>query len=411
MIDPLLDESEYQETMFTGIVQERGEILSKTQTGSGADLQIKCEQLLPDLRSGDSVSIDGVCLTVTEKDEQSFTVTVSPETLRLTNIGDRRSGDPVNLEPAATIAGVLGGHLVQGHVDQTGEVLSFTSEGNSRIFRFTAPPDILHHCVLKGSITVNGVSLTISGLDSEGFEVAIIPHTHEVTNFKELQKGDRVNLEADVLSKYVESHVKRILGMWAIVAFLSSTLLLGDPLVLGPNSVLVYSNLTRKAESQFVLRLARFRPDIVLEWESESEQGTLHLYQQAIQDGQQFSLTGLFKFGVDVESEDELAMWLSEQLYRRLIEEGETRMRASSSSLDLRLEGEGDYPITLNRKAVQIPVIYAKDSRRGSWVFHRDPNNPLLVEYVSAHFRQSLRAVSTGATNKLRWIKKLPPVR
>ncbi len=119
MIDPLLDESEYQETMFTGIVQERGEILSKTQTGSGADLQIKCEQLLPDLRSGDSVSIDGVCLTVTEKDEQSFTVTVSPETLRLTNIGDRRSGDPVNLEPAATIAGVLGGHLVQGHVDQT----------------------------------------------------------------------------------------------------------------------------------------------------------------------------------------------------------------------------------------------------------------------------------------------------
>ena len=397
--------------MFTGIVQERGEILSKTQTDSGADLQIKCHQLLPDLRSGDSVSIDGVCLTVTEKDEQSFTVTVSPETLRLTNIGDRRSRDLVNLEPAATISGVLGGHLVQGHVDQTGEVLSVTPEGNSRIFRFAAPPDILHHCVLKGSITVNGVSLTLSGLDSEGFEVAIIPHTHEVTNFKDLKEGDRVNLESDVLSKYVESHVRRILGMWVIVAFLSSTLLLGDPLVLGSNSVLVYSNLTRNAESQFVLRLARFRPDIVLEWESESAQGTLQLYQQAVRDGQKFSLTRLFKFGVNVESDDELAMWLSEQLYRRLIEEGETRIRINSSSLDLRLEGEGTYPITLNRKAVQIPVIYAKDSRRGSWVFHRDPNNPLLVEYVSAYFRQSLRAVSTVSTNKLRWIKELPPVK
>ena len=199
--------------MFTGIIQERGEVLSKVKTKDGVDLQIKCEQLLSDLRNGDSVSIDGVCLTVTTKDERSFTVTVSLETLRLTNIGDRQVEDLVNLEPAATLSSVLGGHLVQGHVDKTGAIISVTPDGNSTIFRITAPLDILHHCVLKGSITVNGVSLTISGLDSESFEVTIIPHTHEVTNFKDLKERDQVNLEVDVLSKYVELHVKRILEM------------------------------------------------------------------------------------------------------------------------------------------------------------------------------------------------------
>ena len=397
--------------MFTGIIQERGEILSKVQTKDGTDLQIKCGQLLSNLRNGDSVSIDGVCLTVTTKDERSFTVTVSLETLRLTNVGDLQVGDLVNLESAATLSSVLGGHLVQGHVDKTGEILSVTPDGNSRIFRIAAPLDILHHCVLKGSITVNGVSLTISGLDSESFEVTIIPHTHEVTNFKDLKKSDQVNLEVDVLSKYVESHVKRILGMWIVFTVFSLTFVFGDPLVLGSNSVLVYSNVTRNSESQFVVRLARFHPDIVLEWESKGEQGTVQLYKQAVRMGQKFSLTGLFKFGVSVESKDELTMWLSDRLYQQLIANGEVKIKINSSSLNLKLEREGTYPIILNQKSVQIPAIYAKDSRKGTWVFHKDADNPLLVEYISTNFHQSLRSVVTSSNNQLRWIREFPQVK
>ncbi|MGH9338008.1 MAG: riboflavin synthase [Acidobacteriota bacterium] len=195
--------------MFTGIIREKSTINQKRQSKEGAEFEVGSGKIAQELEIGGSISIDGCCLTVTELESNYFKVTATPETLRLTNLGDRRPGDQVNLELAARLSDFLGGHLVQGHVDETGELSSITQEGNSMIFRFHASGQILRYCVLKGSIAVNGVSLTVSNLNSDSFEVTIIPHTYEVTNFSSLKVGDRVNLEADIISKYVESHVRR----------------------------------------------------------------------------------------------------------------------------------------------------------------------------------------------------------
>ena len=255
--------------MFTGIIQDLGKILAKEQNEDGASFEIGSGKVLADLKPGDSISVDGVCLTVAEKMKGAIRLELALETLRCSNLGERRSGDQVNLELSAKLTDFLGGHLVQGHVDQTGEVLAITPEGNSRIFRIAAPEEILRYCTLKGSITVNGVSLTLSALDSKSFEVTIIPHTLKVTNFQQLEVGNSVNLEADVVSKYVESHVsqyvkshvRRLLGLFAGFFFLSSTLLFGSDFALGPKSILVYSNQSlQQKETQFVFRLARYRP-------------------------------------------------------------------------------------------------------------------------------------------------------
>ena len=398
--------------MFTGIIGERGKLLDKQQGRDGVILQVRSQSVLKKLEPGDSVSVDGVCLTVSEKNEDCFSVSVTPETLRCSNLGDRISGDLVNLESAATFSEVLGGHVVQGHVDQTGEVLALRSEGNSKIFRIAAGPDVLRYCVLKGSIAVNGVSLTISRLESNSFEVTIISHTSEVTNFEHLKSGDRVNLEVDVLSKYVESHVKRILGMVAITLVFSSTLLFGNHFGLGPKSILVYRGLTQDGgQSQFVIRLARYQPDIFLEWESEAQQGTLHLYRKAVQKARKFTLTHLFEVGVDVESKDVMTVWLSREIYQSLMQDGVAKVRLNRLPVKLRLEGEGTYTVTVDRESREIPVIHLLDNRAGSWTFHKDPQNPVLVEYSTPHYRQFLKTVSTAPGNKLRWIREPPPVK
>jgi hypothetical protein len=130
-----------------------------------------------------------------------------------------------------------------------------------------------------------------------------------------------------------------------------------------------------------------------------------------VQEGRKFALSSLFEVGVDVESSDVLAMWLSHRSYRELTEQGGTKIQVNHLSMKMQLEGEGDYPITLDREPLEIPVVYARDNQRASWIFYKDPDNPLLVEYVSKYFRQSLQSVSTAATNRLRWIKALPPVK
>ena len=198
--------------MFTGIVRETGEILELTESEDGAVFRFTCGELLNDLALGHSISVDGVCLTVVEKYEDSVTVEVTPETLRKSNLGIRKVGDQLNLEPALRSFDFLGGHLVQGHVDGTGIVESVRVEGNSSVYRITLPAEVARYCVMKGSITLNGISLTISALGEGYMEVTIIPHTLEVTNMSGLKPGVPVNLEADVISKYVESHVLRCLG-------------------------------------------------------------------------------------------------------------------------------------------------------------------------------------------------------
>ena len=190
--------------MFTGIVRERGRVAA-VEGGNGArHFRIEAPSTSARLGVGDSVSIDGCCLTATAVSDGSFSVTAVPESLSRTTLGRLGHGDEVNLETATRAGEPLGGHYVQGHVDGVGRVASVEPEEEGARMWIEAPPELLRYCVEKGSITVGGVSLTISALRDGAFEVALIPHTLQETTFGGLAAGDDVNLEVDVLAKYVE---------------------------------------------------------------------------------------------------------------------------------------------------------------------------------------------------------------
>jgi riboflavin synthase len=190
--------------MFTGIVEEMGAVTSLERTLSGARFTILASTVLADLKVGDSVSVSGTCLTVVTRGDQSFMVDVSPETLSLTTLGRLTGGAPVNLERAMKLNERIGGHLVAGHVDGVGTIRSRHQEGNAIIFVIEAPPEVLRYCVYKGSITVDGISLTINDVGDHSFSVAVVPHTVAVTTLGLKQVGDHVNLESDLIGKFVE---------------------------------------------------------------------------------------------------------------------------------------------------------------------------------------------------------------
>lgn len=190
--------------MFTGIVEEMGAITSIEKTLAGTRLTILASAVMGDLKIGDSVSVNGTCLTVVTKGERSFVVEVSPETLSVTTLGQLTGGAPVNLERAMRLNERIGGHLVAGHVDGVGTIRSRHQEGNAICFTIEAPSDILRYCVTKGSITIDGVSLTINEVADHSFSIAIIPHTAKVTILGLKQVNDTVNLESDLIGKYVE---------------------------------------------------------------------------------------------------------------------------------------------------------------------------------------------------------------
>lgn len=190
--------------MFTGIVEEMGAVMSVEKTLVGTRLTILAATVLGDLKIGDSLSVNGACLTVVTKDERNFMVEVSPETLSVTTLGHVIAGAPVNLERAMKLNERIGGHLVAGHVDGVGTIRSRHQEGNAIFFTIEAPDEILRYCVVKGSVTVDGISLTINAVTDKGFSVAIIPHTAKVTTLGLKQPGDSVNLETDLIGKYVE---------------------------------------------------------------------------------------------------------------------------------------------------------------------------------------------------------------
>ncbi|HSN03548.1 MAG TPA: riboflavin synthase [Nitrospira sp.] len=190
--------------MFTGIVEEMGAVMSLEKTLAGTRMTILASLVMGDLKIGDSVSVNGTCLTVVTKEERNFTVEVSPETLSVTTLGRLSAGAPVNLERAMKLNERIGGHLVAGHVDGVGTIRSRHQEGNAIFFTIEAPPEILRYCVVKGSITVDGISLTINEVNDKGFSVAIIPHTAKVTTLGLKQVNDPVNLESDLIGKYVE---------------------------------------------------------------------------------------------------------------------------------------------------------------------------------------------------------------
>ena len=196
--------------MFTGIVEEQGRVRTVTPNDGGARLVIDASVVLDDAELGASIAVNGCCLTVTEFDGRSFAADAVIETLARTNLGDLAAGDPVNLERPLRLADRLGGHLVQGHVDATGVVRDRAPEPDgSTMVTVEAPDAVLRYVVHKGSITVDGVSLTVARCDDDAFAVALIPHTLAVTTLGARAVGARVNLEVDLVAKYVEALVAR----------------------------------------------------------------------------------------------------------------------------------------------------------------------------------------------------------
>jgi riboflavin synthase len=186
--------------MFTGIVRELGTV----DAFDGSRLVVAAPETAASAAVGDSVAVVGVCLTVVANEDGRLAFDAVPETLSRTALGGLQPGDAVNVEPSLRVGDPLGGHVVQGHVDAVGRVRSVTPEGDGRRAWVDAPDAVVRYCIEKGSIAVDGVSLTVAAFDDEGFEVALIPHTLGVTTLGRLEPGDEVNLEADVLGKVVE---------------------------------------------------------------------------------------------------------------------------------------------------------------------------------------------------------------
>ena len=195
--------------MFTGIVEEIGTVRHIAPTPSGSRIEVAASRAVERLAVDDSISVAGVCLTVIERDDRSFTADVVPETLSLTTLGSLTRGSRVNLERAATPTTALGGHFVQGHVDATTKMLEWQAEGEGARLRFGLPKTLARYVVMKGFITLDGVSLTVARLGKTFFDVALIPHTAERTTLGTLRPGGLVNLEVDVLAKYVERIVRK----------------------------------------------------------------------------------------------------------------------------------------------------------------------------------------------------------
>lgn len=190
--------------MFTGIVEEVGTMQGVRMGSQSGEIHLQASKVLEDTQLGDSIAVNGVCLTVTRMTGDGFTADVMPETLRRTNLGQLKPGDPVDLERAMAADGRFGGHLVSGHIDGTGRIVEQRKEGNAVWVRIGTTPEILRLIVEKGSITIDGISLTVAALDSDSFQVSIIPHTGSETILLGKKAGDVVNLENDIIGKYVQ---------------------------------------------------------------------------------------------------------------------------------------------------------------------------------------------------------------
>ncbi len=190
--------------MFTGIVEEAGSVVSV----SSGKLVISADKVLKGIQLGGSIAVNGICLTVTEFTDKTFSVDVMPETLKRTNLGQLHNGDRVNLERPLGLGGEIGGHLVQGHIDGTGKVISIEREGEALLMKFEAPADLMRYVVEKGFIAVDGTSLTVVEKDVASFSVSIVGYTREHTILADRKINDTVNLEVDIIGKYVAEFMK-----------------------------------------------------------------------------------------------------------------------------------------------------------------------------------------------------------
>ncbi len=191
--------------MFTGIVEALGTIKNIRHLSEGATVEIQANDVLTDAEIGDSIAVDGVCLTIRTLTSESFAADISAETLRRTTLGERRVGEQVNLERSLRLSDRLGGHLVLGHVDEVATISGWKDEGDASLVRVTMSSNIRRYIAYKGSVTVDGISLTVSGVQADAFEVALIPHTKQVTTLGAKRTGANVNLEVDIVARYVET--------------------------------------------------------------------------------------------------------------------------------------------------------------------------------------------------------------
>ena len=186
--------------MFTGIIEEVGAL----ERLAGGEIAIRAEKVLEDVALGDSIAVNGICLTVTHFDAAHFTADVMPETVRRTSLAELKRGSRVNLERALTLRSRLGGHIVSGHIDGVGTIAAMQEEGNAILLTVRASADVLRYVVEKGSVALDGISLTVACVSAADFTVSLIPHTREITNLREKRMGSRLNIETDILGKYVE---------------------------------------------------------------------------------------------------------------------------------------------------------------------------------------------------------------
>lgn len=194
--------------MFTGLIEEVGEINSVTRKGNSAQIKVRAGKILKDTKLGDSISTNGVCLTVTEKTSNTFTVDVMPETMKRTNLKNFKYGSKVNLERALRVGDRLDGHMVSGHVDGLGKISNYLKEDNAVWITVEADKSLLKYIIEKGSIAIDGTSLTVAYVDDRSFKVSIIPHTGEATTLLDKKIGYEVNLECDMVGKYIEKFMK-----------------------------------------------------------------------------------------------------------------------------------------------------------------------------------------------------------
>ena len=190
--------------MFTGIIEELGEVKNIQRSSQSIILTIKADKILEDIKLGDSIATNGVCLTVTDFNEREFKVDVTPETMRKSSLGKLSIRDEVNLERALRLKDRLGGHIVSGHIDGTGKISERRREDNAILITITPEPELMKYIIAEGSIAVDGISLTVAKLNQDSFTVSIIPHTNEVTTLSHKKVGNIVNLETDMIGKYVE---------------------------------------------------------------------------------------------------------------------------------------------------------------------------------------------------------------
>ena len=201
--------------MFTGLIEETGTLTSIARRGTIVDFTIKATVVTDDLKSGDSVAVNGACLTVTAAGSSVFTVQAVEETIRRTTLGGLKSGGSVNLERSLRVGDRLGGHIVQGHVDCTGRIVSVRKSGENMILTLSVAPDSARYIVEKGSVAIDGISLTVTTVADSEFGVSVIPHSLNATTLRDARAGDTVNIETDIIGKYVEKllHVKNGLTM------------------------------------------------------------------------------------------------------------------------------------------------------------------------------------------------------